>query len=187
MRKLFLAVAATVVISPALAADQRPPAAKRAPAVMATAVGWSGCYIGGQGGVSWGNGGSDSGLFGGHVGCNFHYSPQWVLGIEGDVERVGSNGNGSNWGASFRGRVGYAMGAALLYGTAGLAILDLPNDTLSGFTAGAGVEYAFSPQWTGRVEYRHTNFEQSGSNGGDNSSLRVGLSYRFGGLGGFRF
>ncbi len=188
MKHLILMAAAAVVISPALAADQRPPAVKRAPAMAVPALGWGACYVGGHGGAVWGDGGSDSGVFGGHIGCNYQISPQWVLGVEGDVERIGAHSQGSNWGASFRGRVGYAVGATLLYGTAGLALLDVPNDTLTGWTMGAGVEYAFAPSWTGRVEYRHTNFERSGSNsGGDSSSLRVGLSYRFGGPGGFRY
>jgi outer membrane immunogenic protein len=187
MKKLIFAVAAAmvVVVSSALAADVRKPTAKRAPTPSAAGW-WSGCHVGGHAGLAWFDGGSDSGLVGGHLGCNYYVSPQWVVGVEGDVERVGSGGGGggSNWGASIRGRVGYSMGAALLYGTAGLAVLDRANDTLSGWTAGGGVEYAFAPSWTGRVEYRHTNLEGARN---DNNSLRVGVSYKFGNPFGGRF
>ena len=61
-----------------------------------------------------------------------------------------------------RGRVGYAWDRVLVYGTAGGAFanvqaaagfLPFSNSTQVGWTAGAGVEYAFAPNWTAKVEY----------------------------------
>ena len=76
--------------------------------------------------------------------------------------------------ATVRGRVGYAAGEWLLYGTGGLAIADLKtSDTLSapsigvfsanssaaraGWTAGGGVEYAFSRAWSTKLEYLYVD------------------------------
>jgi outer membrane immunogenic protein len=83
----------------------------------------------------------------------------------------------THWQGSFRGRVGYAIDRSLLYVTGGLAFANIENtyvgvfvqgfgtaattsitDTRLGWTVGAGWEYAFLPQWVGRIEYRHTDF-----------------------------
>lgn len=80
---------------------------------------------------------------------------------------------------SFRGRIGWAWNRFLLYGTGGIAFADVTNDygesfcfgggcsglnfdsrtrTLVGWTAGGGIEYAFTPNWLFGVEYRYTDF-----------------------------
>ncbi len=68
----------------------------------------------------------------------------------------------SDWLATVRGRVGYAWDRFLVYGTAGGAFANVQgsaglssfsNSTQVGWTAGAGVEYAFAPNWTAKVEY----------------------------------
>jgi high affinity Mn2+ porin len=73
-----------------------------------------------------------------------------------------------------RGRVGYATGPWLVYATGGLAwvgerFLNSPaigdeektiNIRLGG-AAGAGVEYAFAPHWTARLEYLYSRFERA--------------------------
>jgi outer membrane immunogenic protein len=83
----------------------------------------------------------------------------------------------SHWLATVRGRAGYTAGDWLLYGTAGLAIADLrTNDATSvpdpvhpflpssssassriGWTAGGGVEYAFSRAWSAKLEYLYVD------------------------------
>ena len=100
--------------------------------------------------------------------------------------------------ASARGRVGYAQGDWLVYATGGLAWTggrfintDAAGDeekllaTRLGWIAGAGIERAFAPHWSWRLEYLYSRFEDGGvrfSNGASYSSaldfqtLRVGLN-----------
>ena len=105
-----------------------------------------------------------------------------VIGIEGDVD--GSNYKTSylfggvndtsrqNIQGSVRGRLGIAVDRALFYATGGVAFGSLGNtytnvttgfsDSISntrvGYTAGGGVEYAFTNNWSMRAEYRYTDF-----------------------------
>jgi outer membrane immunogenic protein len=79
--------------------------------------------------------------------------------------------------ASFRGRIGYASGPLLVYGTGGVGYADanyaaltvaagLPsigttgvfNDDRWGYAAGAGIEWGFAPNWSAKVEYIHYGF-----------------------------
>ncbi len=106
-----------------------------------------------------------------------------VLGIEGDFEgwTVGKirytaiTGDfltaHSKWGGSVRGRLGYAAGRALLYLTGGVAFLSngtsIPttgisisgDDTRVGWTAGGGIDYAFTNNWFTGLEYRYSQFQ----------------------------
>src|SRR3977135_2573166 len=97
-----------------------------------------------------------------------------------------------------RGRVGYATGPLLAYATGGLSFagerfLNTPaigNDekilhTRLGWTAGGGVEYAFAPHWSARLEYLYTQFGRADitfpsatqyTSNLDFQSLRVGLN-----------
>ena len=111
-----------------------------------------------------------------------------------------------NWLASARARVGYTWGATMLYATGGAAFGDVEitkatapglvpfanySETRTGWTAGAGIEHMFAPNWTGRLEYRYTdlgttNFASVAVNSQDRASvtfhaLRAGISYKFGG------
>jgi high affinity Mn2+ porin len=103
---------------------------------------------------------------------------------------------------SVRGRVGYALNHWLIYATGGLTWTrarfqqqpGLVNDedrvlhTMSGWTAGAGVEVAFAPNWTARAEYLYSRFGDftatfpSGTqyiSGFDMHMLRLGLNWQF--------
>ena len=93
--------------------------------------------------------------------------------VAGDVFEVRSN-----WQASLRGRIGYAWDRWMLYATGGLAITEVrasaffpvfvgagvtfpassgeERKTLLGATVGAGVEYAFTPNWSLGVEGRYS-------------------------------
>lgn len=102
--------------------------------------------------------------------------------------------------AALRGRLGYAMGRGLLYGTAGIAYARVsldgtpggggagggagggpfnPSKTLMGWTIGAGYEHAINDQWTVRLDYRYSdldgdfNFVAPGS--GDNHRFDLDL------------
>ncbi len=68
----------------------------------------------------------------------------------------------SNWIGTIRGRLGYAADRVLFYATgggafgnveAGLVGLPLQSKTEFGWTAGAGIEWAFAENWTAKVEY----------------------------------
>ena len=72
----------------------------------------------------------------------------------------------SDWLATVRGRAGYAWDRVLFYGTGGAAFGDLQaaagvlpfnSTTQVGWTAGAGVEFAFTPNLTGKVEYLYVD------------------------------
>lgn len=77
---------------------------------------------------------------------------------------------------SVRGRLGWAFQPDwLLYVAGGLAVahaeastiftrdtvgslINSRSDTLTGWTIGAGAEWRFAPQWSARLEYRHSDF-----------------------------
>ena len=100
--------------------------------------------------------------------------------------------------ATARGRIGYAFGPWLFYGTGGVGLMggrflnDVPFGeeekvlrSRFGGVAGAGVEYAFDPSWTLRLEYLYGRFANanvgfpSGANyssSADFNMLRLGLN-----------
>jgi len=106
---------------------------------------------------------------------------------------------------SARLRVGYSFDRLLPYLTAGAtvahfkdsfstppAFADSPSSTRFGWTVGAGLEYAFTNNWSGRLEYRYTDFGTHTNNlpvflsppgySRDRvfeQSVRFGVSYRF--------
>jgi high affinity Mn2+ porin len=76
--------------------------------------------------------------------------------------------------ATVRGRVGYAAGPWLAYATGGVAFagerfLNSPANgsdekalnTRLGRAAGGGLEYAFAPHWSARLEYLYSRFERA--------------------------
>jgi len=112
----------------------------------------------------------------------------------------------SDWQASVRARAGYAVDSWLIYGTGGVAFarsevlaVGNPNpvqyplvsgtNTHIGWTAGAGIEKAFAPNWIGRVEARYTDFGSETYDLGafgeevksrwNQTSVNLGLSYKF--------
>jgi outer membrane immunogenic protein len=84
----------------------------------------------------------------------------------------------SDWLATVRGRIGFAVDHILFYGTGGLAVADSrSSDTLTftfpalltstgsrsgtelGWTAGGGVEWAFARNWSMKGEYLYARFD----------------------------
>lgn len=161
----------------------------------------------------WADSWKSDGVLGGiHLGYNQAFN-SIVLGVEGDIEASGVSGSVDSRFAgtiktkidvqgSLRARLGYAMGPTLLYATGGLAVAhfrtsydegpttDSSSNTKAGWTLGAGVEYAFTQNWTTRVEYRYTDFGKFTDNPATDSSflypthvkthaVRVGVSYKF--------
>ena len=120
----------------------------------------------------------NGGVVGGTLGVNWQ-SDWFVFGVEGDWDYSGINtgttsslctfsGNcqtGNNWLATARGRAGYAADRVLFYATAGGAFANVQTNfngtttthTQSGWTAGAGVEWAFADNWTAKIEYLYVN------------------------------
>jgi outer membrane immunogenic protein len=114
----------------------------------------------------------------------------------------------SDWLATLRGRVGYAFpGLAgdnvLIYGTAGGAFARIKtglippstfdSSTVAGWAVGAGVEVAFAPNWTAKVEYLFVDLPNvtcttttncgvlAGSTVTLNENMvRAGINYKFG-------
>ncbi|BAT60476.1 hypothetical protein GJW-30_1_03019 [Variibacter gotjawalensis] len=198
MKKLLVtAFLATTALTSAQAADLGRPVYK-APAMVESYMTWNGFYIGVNGGIAAGDhtaritgiDGSLSltsrgGFGGGQIGYNWQFSPNWVFGVEADVQggsiesSVTANlgvlgalsvGSETTVFGTARGRLGYAMGNALWYATGGYAwgrnsvFLDagaLGNATVtkthSGWTVGGGLEYAFAPNWSAKAEYLYVN------------------------------
>src|SRR5580700_2679220 len=209
MKKIMLGVVALVAIGagPALAADLPARTYTKAPVVVPEPVyNWTGFYIGANGGYGWGSSNwffspagtsvsnsTSGGLAGGQIGYNWQVAPNWVVGLEADGDWANIKGSTScpNTAfncfsntddlASFRGRVGYAAGPALFYGTGGVGyahtsysaltvVGGLPASTVAGtatglfgtdrwgYAAGAGIEYGFTPNWSAKIEYMHYGF-----------------------------
>ena len=155
------------------------------------------------------------GMIGGvQAGYNRQLSSGVVVGVEGDISFPNALISNSivstlatantsvteqtDYMATIRGRLGYASGHWLLYATGGLAFagerfLNMPAigsnekilNTRLGWAAGAGAEYAFAPDWSLRLEYLYSRFEDadirfaSGTRLAstlDFGSLRVGLN-----------
>ena len=137
------------------------------------AFGTSTYNFGGLGSASFNTSG---GLAGGTIGFNYQ-TGALVWGVEGDGDWSGISGSSTclgglstcqtknDWLATARGRLGYAFDRVLPYVTGGAAFGDikagvpaLTIDTANtGWTVGGGVEYAFLPNWTAKIEYLYVN------------------------------
>jgi outer membrane immunogenic protein len=187
-------------------------AAPAASPVSATTA-WNGPYIGLHGGYGWGAFKSNipagttnldpAGAFGGFQGgYNWQFAPSWVIGLESDAswgsikDSAGADKIKIDEVGTARGRLGYAVGKTLLYGTGGLAWAHVDSTTaggllisdhyLLGWTAGAGVEYRFAPRWSAKVEYAYMDFPDiSETFGGgtihdklDVHTVKIGVNYQ---------
>lgn len=181
MRMKLIAFAATAAFwaAPAVAADAIAQEPVYEPQQAYSAYDWSGFYIGIHGGYSWtrlltpGNveEKQNGGFAGAHAGYNFQ-NGNIVFGVENDINyNFGDDSDdaevGLEWDGSARGRLGYSWNRTLFYGTAGIAaaqpVVDIPgvgeaDDILIGWTAGGGIEHAFTDNISVRAEYRYTDF-----------------------------
>ena len=169
------------------------------------------------GGLTTGNNNDGRFLGGLQAGYDYQFAPNWVLGIEGQYSWLGSNNNGIIFPggfiynnnqralASVTGRVGYTWGPGLLYVKGGYAFSD-NNESLTlagvptafafsgghrdGYTVGAGLEYMFTQNWSGKIEYQYYNFGNSsfvtpvalapfGNFRTDDHVVKAGINYRF--------
>ena len=110
---------------------------------------------------------------------------------------------------SVRGRLGLAFDRWMVFGTGGFAwgswdtsyalagtvpFVTSSVSSHAGWTAGAGVEYAFADNWLARAEYRYTDLGRASfvsaltnsselGNRVTINDVRVGIAYKFGGPG----
>jgi outer membrane immunogenic protein len=170
------------------------------------------------------SGGGGDGVFigGAQIGYNWQ-SGSIVYGLEADIQYVDSGGRAA-WGpytwwgvrgeddgsyfGTVRARIGYAFDRTLIYITGGLAYGGLNSNPLTGnttsnagWTIGGGVEYAFTNNWTVKLEGLYVDLRESrrasvfvnppggvlpagtytASTGGGGGAgvLRVGVNYKF--------
>ncbi len=136
-----------------------------------------------------------------------------AAGIAGKVTRSGvAYKSNIKWIATVTGRVGYAVNSALIYAKGGAAFVDedystgasgsctagpgvqcaainaQASATRTGWTIGAGAEWAFAPRWSARLEYNYVDTGSQNVTFSDGSTakikqnahlLKVGLSYSF--------
>jgi outer membrane immunogenic protein len=178
---------ASMFISPVMAADLPAKTVVKAEPAYSWTGCYAGAHFGSlHEQQDWGLPGSDdeSGLLlGGQLGCNYQVST-WVFGVQGDAawsDLTGSHtdqvsGLTDEWKtdtlASVTGRFGYAWGHLLAYGKGGVAwthnaydisggtTFPTASETRTGWTAGGGLEYAYTNNLSMFVEY---NFYQFGT------------------------
>jgi outer membrane immunogenic protein len=153
----------------------------------------------------------DGGFGGGQIGYNWQQpGSNWVLGVEADVSGgdigfdetvpgIGGSSTSINLMGTVRGRLGFTITpTTLIYGTGGFAWARNKAEinavnfgsisssaTHTGWAAGAGIEHAFAPNWTARLEYLHTDygtetyFNSPIGISADTDQVRVGINYLF--------
>jgi len=145
------------------------------------------------------------------IGVEGQYS--WVGSNNTNINFVTAGGAATGYGynlnqkglASVTGRLGYTWGPALLYVKGGWAYQDA-TETLfvsapavdasfgtttksNGYTVGAGLEYLFTQNWSGKIEYQYYDFGNTTftapptlvglSAKNDQHVVKAGLNYRF--------
>jgi outer membrane immunogenic protein len=166
----------------------------------------------------WGQTEMNGWLFGGTVGYNWQANPWLVLGAEGDFDWTDIEGTSAcgfenvfgchakvDWTADIAGRIGFTWDRALIYAKGGVAwahtdyntFFNLEpdesfnismGDTRVGGLFGAGIEYAFLPNWSAKIEYNFMDFgtktfnpnvfSECGPGGGDCESVTANVSLR---------
>ncbi len=143
MKKILLGTAALLALgsTSVFAADMGPRTYTKAPAYIAPIYNWSGFYAGANVGGAFGGDNGVNGLGvvssnrdsafmgGGQAGYNYQFSPNWLVGIEGDIDGLSSSDRNfataagafrdrTDWLASVTGRLGYVTGPTLIYAKA---------------------------------------------------------------------
>jgi outer membrane immunogenic protein len=167
-------------------------------------------------------------VIGGTLGCDYQVN-NWVIGAENDLSWTNKKGSGNlippftpaantaetneKWLDTLRLRVGVAWDRWFVYGTGGAAFSQIGvnicsplavtcgsgSHTVTGWTAGAGVEYAFWNNWSVKIAYLYVDlgtsffpeFQSRAVAGGNsfylardvkltNNIVRAGVNYKFG-------
>lgn len=174
--------------------------------VYAPYISWTGFYLGGHLGGSFGDeikwrnlsDDIDGGFLGGvQVGYN-HQTGNLVLGVEADLSASGAEY--TNYFASIRGRIGVTADRALFYATGGVAFLGWEDDVLLvdpvigtyrlddsavGWTAGLGFDYKLNQKLSFGVEGLYYAFNDDVTTNVDYDrdfwTVRARINYHFGG------
>jgi outer membrane immunogenic protein len=218
MKKLLLAgVALVSLVTAASAADLAARPYTKAPALAAPGYNWSGFYAGVMGGYAWASDGN-GGFGGGTIGYNWQApGSQFVFGLEADAAGSDLKATQSQFVpgvglvtaqdkvdafGSVTGRAGFAVDATLFYVKGGYAWADnklsatVPgiitfsdSHVHSGYTVGAGLEYMFAPNWSGKIEYMYANLSSENysfapgvtfaSGNFDFNTIKAGINYHF--------
>jgi outer membrane immunogenic protein len=214
MKKILLASVAIIGLSaivPAQAADLAARPYTKAPVYTPAPIyNWTGFYIGGHVGGAFGgednvfapgfNGSGNDGVFMGGVqaGYDTQFAPNWVFGLEANYSFLDTGSWFANRGlGSVTGRLGYTWGPALLYVKGGYGWADTRftngfagRGGSDGYTVGGGLEYLFTQNWSGKIEYQYYDFGRAdvfdsitnaylGTVRNDEHTIKVGLNYRF--------
>ena len=157
-------------------------------------------------------GSPNGGLIGGTLGYNYQYQ-RFVVGLEADFDYAGISNSQTgagpltarsnlNFETTIRARAGYAVDRALFFVTGGYAggnlhstVYDTPNNFyaantnyLNGYAIGAGAEYAFMPNLSGKIQYLYTDLGQAynfaytpavSRIGVSTSNITAGINYHF--------
>lgn len=217
LKTLLLASAATLVAGAVSAADlARPVVVPPPPAVFTWDGPYLGVHAGYLWGdvnvdLEGGFGGAVNGVIGGLLGgINFQHGG-FVFGAEADFGLTNASGSGptqdvediedlfhydANWNAHFRVRGGVPVGRALFFIAGGLALADLDisyeqlvsGGTFVGWTAGIGVDYAFTDKVIGRLELLYDDYGSKSYSGQEPftasftaTTLRAAAIFKFGG------
>ena len=202
MQKVLVGTVATILVAAsASAADLAVKAPGQAPVFMASP--WDGPYIGGNvgfgssdfsaaasvQGASAADSVTGSGVVGGvQIGYNKQFGT-FVLGLETDFDAtsISNTTDATNtklpWFGTTRVRSGFLVTPVLLfYGTGGVAYghgeISVPGASVTvpgvGWTAGAGLQYALTPQWSIGAEYLHVDLDgPSGAAGPISASTKI--------------
>lgn len=168
-------------------------------------------------GFDLGNVKPDGFLGGLYAGYNFDLGNSVVLGIDGDITYNNLKDSASlfddegdtgvslesklRWSGAVRARAGYAVDRFLPYIAGGVAFGSVKNTlddgvesvsqskTLTGWTAGAGIDYAATDNVIVRLEYRYTDYgnknydfgfaDDSVRNKFKTNEVRLGVAYKF--------
>ncbi len=206
MKKLLITAAIAALGATTVQAADMGRAYTKAPVYAAPVYNWTGFYVGAHIGAGFGD--DRDGVFtgapgpapafasnsrdavflgGGQIGADYQFSPNWLIGIEGQISGLASNDRSftvgaisltdrTEWLASVTGRLGYTWGPGLIYAKGGVSFRDdngisltlagVPQPFTSGreqtgYTVGGGLEYMFAPNWSAKVEYQYYNFDRT--------------------------
>lgn len=152
---------------------------------------------------------NNNGFIGGiYAGYNWEFSNAYILGLEGDInysdlsKNISVNnqswGSRLEWEGAIRARIGFNYERVLPYLAAGISFAGVKdnysnttnnyadnNNTRTGYTLGAGIDYSLTNSFIIRAEYRYSDYGKKNifSNNAESkisvNSVRLGLAYKF--------